>query len=140
MTHQEASAVVAVPIDTVEERLRDVTSWPAFVTGVEAVEALGYQRYRLTVRGVNGVRQIDTAVVDHPKEHRVTWHSLEGAHFDGEYRLSAVDDGHTKVHLSLVAEPAGLLAGLSEMLGTSHSTATVNLQRLEAYLATAATA
>jgi uncharacterized membrane protein len=140
MTHQEASAVVAVPIAAVEARLRDVTSWPAFVAGVEAVEELGFQRYRFTVRGENGVREIDAAVVDHPKEHRVAWRSLEGAHFNGEFRLSAVDDRHTKVHLSLLADPAGLLAGFSDLLGASHSTATVDLQRLEAYLASGATA
>lgn len=136
MTHQEATAVVPVPLADVESRLTDVTRWSTFLAGVREVTETSFQRYRFVIAdGGDAVREVDAAVVPHPREHRFAWHSLAGPRFDGEIRLSAVDDRHTRVHLSLVAEPAGFLAGLTEMLGTAHSTATVDLQRLEAHVA-----
>jgi uncharacterized membrane protein len=134
MTHQQAVSVVAVPLDAVERRLRDVGEWPEFLLGLERVGEISFGRYTFTVKDGPRTRELDVAVVAHPREHRIVWHALHAPRFDGEIRLTAVDDRHTKVSLSLTAEPAGFLAGLSEMLSHSDSTATLDLQRLEQML------
>lgn len=132
MTHQQAVAVVPAPLETVEHRLRDVGAWPRFLTGLERVVETSFGRYRFSVKDpCSRTRDIEVAVVAHPGEHRMVWHALTGPRFDGEVRLAAVDTHHTRVSLSLVADPAGFLAGLSDFIRSSQTTATLDLQRLE---------
>jgi uncharacterized membrane protein len=131
MTHQQAVSVVAAPLDTVERQLRDVLQWPGFLLGLEKVTETSFQRYTFVVKDGNSSREVDVAVVAHPGEHRMVWHALKGARFDGDVRLTAVDATHTRVHLSLIADPQGFLAALSDFVRSSSSTATLDLQRLE---------
>ena len=57
----------------------------------------------------------------------------DGPRFDGDLRLTAVDDGHTRVALALTADPAGFLAALGDLIRLSPtSTATLDLQLLAA--------
>ncbi|MFN0284921.1 MAG: SRPBCC family protein [Kineosporiaceae bacterium] len=138
MTHQEASSVVKLPLARVYERLARVEDWPQFLMGVEAVRRTGHDRFVFTVKdGANRVRDVDIAVGRRPGEHRIAWHALGGPKFDGELRLAEAGSQHTRVQLMLTAEPAGFLAGLSEMVGASAPAAVIDLQRLEAHLGAA---
>jgi uncharacterized membrane protein len=132
--HQEASAVVAAPLVVVETELRDVERWSQFLIGVEEVTKTGHDRYVFTVKDGSRLRNVPVAVVCHLREHRISWRALEGARFEGELRLAVADDGHTRVGLVMTAEPSGFLAGLADMLGSSKSTAALDLQRLDTYL------
>lgn len=132
MTHQQAVSVVPVPLETVERRLRDVGGWPQFLLGLERVVETSFGRYTFTVADGSKTRDIGVAVTAHPGEHRIVWHALTGPRYDGEVRLTAVDAHHTRVALSLTAEPAGFLAGLSDFVRSGSSTAVLDLQRLEA--------
>jgi uncharacterized membrane protein len=132
MTHQQAVSVVAAPLKVVEQRLREVGAWPEFLLGLEQVTETSFGRYGFVVRDGSKTRAVAVAVVAHPREHRIVWHALNGPRFDGELRLAQVDPGHTRVSLSLTAEPKGFLAGLSDMVSTSQSAATLDLHRLEA--------
>ena len=132
MTHQQAVSVVTAPCETVESTLRDVSSWPQFLLGLEQVTETSFGRYRFVVRDRSSVRDVDVAVVAHPREHRIVWRALAGPRFDGEIRLAPTDEGHTRVSLSLSAEPAGFLASLSDMAHMgAQSTAVLDLQRLD---------
>jgi uncharacterized membrane protein len=131
MTHQQAVSVVPAPLAVVERRLRDVGAWPEFMVGLESVTETSFGRYRFVVKEGAKPREVDVAVVAHPGEHRIVWHSLSGARYNGELRLTAVDAGRTRVSLSLTADPGGLLAGLGEFVRSPSTVATLDLQRLE---------
>lgn len=135
MTHQQAVSVVPAPVETVERRLRDVGDWPHFLLGLERVVETSFGRYTFTLKDGPRSRDVDVAVVAHPGEHRMVWHALAGPRFDGEVRLTPVDEGHTRVSLSLTADPAGFLAGLSDFIRSPQTTAALDLQRLEAMVA-----
>jgi uncharacterized membrane protein len=138
MTHQEATTVVAASLEQVEVALRDVTGWTGFLVGLEDVVRTSFGRYTFTIRhGTKTLRTVDVAVVAHPKEHRTVWRSLSGPRFDGEVRLQPVDQGRTRVSLSLTAEPQGLAAGLGDMFAARGSRAVLDLQRLEELVAAA---
>lgn len=139
MTHQEASAVVRMSVAEVEDKLRQIEEWPRFLVGLEDVTKTSFERYRFRLRSGQRTREAQVAVMAHPREHRIAWKALAGPAFSGVFRLQPVDGRHTRVSLWLKAEPAGFLAGLSDMLGSSTSTAMLDLQRMEAYL-TGATA
>lgn len=130
MTRQEATTVLAVPLAEVESTVCDVARWPAFLTGLESVEATGFERYRFTVTD-GGRRTVDVCVVPHPAEHRISWRGLSGPRYTGEWRLHAVDAGHTRVDLTMTADPHGMAAGFRELLGERHPTAQLCLHRLD---------
>lgn len=132
LTHQQAVSVVPAPLEMVERRLRDVGDWARFLVGVEQVVETSFGRYTFTVKDGTKTRDVQAAVVAHPGEHRIVWHALAGPRFDGEVRLTPVDAQHTRVSLSLVADPAGFLAALSDLIHSPQTTATLDLQRLEA--------
>jgi uncharacterized membrane protein len=131
MTHQQAESVIAAPLAAVERQVRDVASWPGFLLGLEKVTEHSFERYQFVVKDGNGTREVDVAVVAHPGEHRLIWHALNGPRFEGEVRLRAVDIKHTRVVLSLTAEPKGFLAGLGDLVHSKGSAATLDLQRLD---------
>jgi uncharacterized membrane protein len=134
VTRQQASTVVAAPLDVVEARLRDVERWPEFLSEVAAVETAGFERYRFTVTDGRQRRVVLVCVVPHPNEHRISWRALEGPRYLGDFRLRVVDERHTKVDLTATLDPAGLMDGLREIVGERHMTAGLDLRRLEAYV------
>jgi uncharacterized membrane protein len=135
MTHQQAVSVIGAPLKQVEQRLRDVASWPKFLLGLLEVTEISFGRYTFVVRDGSARRTVDVAVTAHPGEHRIVWHALNGPKFDGEIRLAEVDAGHTRASLSLTAEPKGFLASLSDFISSSQTAAMLDLQRLEELVA-----
>jgi hypothetical protein len=134
VARQQATSVVAVPLDEVEVRLREVTRWPEFLIGLETAEQTGFERYRFTVTEGGRRRVIPVCVVPHPAEHRISWKALEGPRYIGDLRLHAVDDRHTKVELTMIVDPAGFAAGFREIVGDRHQTVVLDLQRLDAFV------
>jgi uncharacterized membrane protein len=134
MMRQHATTTVAAPLTEVQARLADVSSWPAFLYGLESVEPTGHERYRFTL--VNGKRRrtVLVCVQTHPAEHRVSWRQLEGPRYIGELRLREVDGGHTAVELTMTADPVSMAEGFRELLGERHPEAVLDLQRLDSFV------
>ncbi len=133
MSRQESTSVVRVPLAAVESKLSNVEDWPQFLVGLTGVEKISFGRYHFRVDQGGHQYEVPVAVsVDH-HDHRLSWHAQEGPKWDGEVKLSVVDEHHTKVHLVTVAEPRGSGAGWADLASvTSKDDATVDIQRLEA--------
>jgi uncharacterized membrane protein len=134
MMRQHATTTVAAPLPDVQARLTDVTSWPAFMYGLESVEPAGHERYRFTLANGKQRRTVLVCVQAHPAEHRTAWRQLEGPRYTGELRLRAVDGGRTAVELTLTADPVTMGEGFRELLGERHPAAQLDLQRLDAHV------
>lgn len=134
MSRQHARTTVAAPLAVVQERLADVASWPAFLSGLERAEAAGFERWQFTVTEGSRHRTVLVCVQVHPSEHRIAWHALQGPRYMGEFRLKATDDGHTAVELTTTADPEGVGTAFREMLGERHATAQLDLQQLDTFL------
>jgi uncharacterized membrane protein len=135
MTRQHAKTTVAAPLAAVQARLADVAHWPAFLSGLESAEPAGFERWHFTLGDGRSRRTVTVCVQPHPAEHRIAWHALEGPRYLGEFRLRAVDDGHTTVELTTTADPAKPAEGFRELLGERHTTtAQLDLQRLDAFV------
>jgi uncharacterized membrane protein len=134
MTSQAATAVVNRPAAEVEVRLREISNWPRFLVGLRDVVKTAHERYTFVVHDSSGARDVPVCVILHPREHRISWKALAGPAFDGEFRLHPENERQTRVTLTLVAEPAGFLARLGELLQSSSSTAELTLQKLETFL------
>ena len=134
MSHQEASWVVPQTLSVVEERLREVESWSMFLEGLRLVTKTAHQRYRFVVSSGRTTREVNVAVIAHPRDHRFSWKATAGPRYEGEIRLSAVDDQHTRVRLTFTSDPVGFVSGIAELFGSSNDAAQVDLARLEDHL------
>jgi uncharacterized membrane protein len=138
MTHQEATAVVNLPVAEVDARLREIGSWPRFVVGLQDVVKTAHERYTFVVHDSGGTRDIPVYAIAHPREHRISWKALAGPAFDGEFRLQPVNERQTRITLTLVADPPGFLARLGDLIQSSSSTAELVLQKADEFLHTPA--
>jgi uncharacterized membrane protein len=134
MFRQHATTTVGAPLSEVQARLADVTSWPAFLYGLESVEPAGHERYRFTLADGKRRRTVLVCVQAHPAEHRMSWRQLEGPRYLGDLRLREADSRHTTVELTMTADPVGMADGFRELLGERHPAAQLDLQRLDAYM------
>jgi uncharacterized membrane protein len=137
MHHQEATTVVARPLDRVEAALARIESWPQFLKGVVDVTRMGHERYTFRIEDGAERREVLLCIHHDRGAHTFNWKSLGGPVYRGHVRLHAVDDGHTAVELALEAHPVGMVAGFAEMVAPRRSRATVDVQALERSLETA---
>lgn len=134
MSHQEATTIIPQPLAAVEERLRNVETWPQFLIGLILATKTAHERYRMVVRSGRTKREINAAVHHDLRDHRFTWKALEGPRYEGEIRLAEVDEEHTRVRLVFTSDPVGFTAGIQEMFSGSNDLANVDLARLEGHL------
>jgi uncharacterized membrane protein len=139
MASQQASAIVNMPLDEVQARLRDVETWPQFLIGLESITRLAHERYRLGVREGKRQYDVDVCLFARPREHRFAWRALARPRWDGELRLSAEGERRTRVRLSLQVEPRGRAAVWSEMVSGTDSHALLDMYRLQDVLGASVT-
>lgn len=127
---QRASLVVPAAPDDLYAWLHDVENWTRFLEGLEAVEQIGYRRYRWTITYAGRTTTCDVAVTMDARDRRFAWRHLAGAPFDGVLRLTPAGEGRTKVDLHVDIKPSGLLDGVVEFTGRGRWLAELDLQRL----------
>jgi hypothetical protein len=129
------STVVPLPLSVVESNLRDLSSWPAFLGGVEWIERTAYEQYVFGVREGRRIHEIPVAAHWAMRDHRVTWKELSGRPWRGELNLVALNGRRTRVQLSLDAQPRSWSASISQLLGAPGHDLDADLGRLTDRLA-----
>jgi uncharacterized membrane protein len=125
-----ASVAMPASVEALFGWLKDVGRWPDFLEGLDAVEEVGFRRYRFAVNYAGRTRSCDVAVSIDPRDGRVAWKHLHGPAFDGTLRLRPLTPERTRVDLLIDIEPVGLLDGFVESSGMTDVMATRDLQRL----------
>jgi hypothetical protein len=142
MTHQVASAVVTVPLESLQQSLRNVENWTSFFCGVTSITKRAHERYVFELEEGDRTREVPAVVRHHHRDHCFTWRAVSGPRFEGTLKLTAVDDRRTRVALDLTAHPAGFMACLTDMVAHNRAQAALDIQRLQSFasgLAPAAT-
>jgi len=134
---ERASTVIPLPLSVVESNVWDVTSWPAFLADAAWVRRTSQDRYVVGVRDGRRVCEVHVVVRWHAHDHRVSWQELEGPAWRGEMRLTALNGRRTRVTIAVEAQPRGMGARVSRLLGaTPERDAAGDLERLAARLST----
>jgi uncharacterized membrane protein len=140
MTHQVASAVVTVPLETLQQALRNVENWTSFFCGVKSITKRAHERYVFELEDDARTREVPTVVRHHHRDHCFTWHAVSGPRFEGTLKLTAVDDRRTRVALDLTAHPAGFMACLTDMVAHNRAQAALDILRLQSFASDLGTA
>ena len=135
MTHQVASAVVSVPLETLEPALHNVEDWTSFIVGVSAITKRAHERYVFALVEGAGSRDVPTVVRHDHKNHCFMWHAVSGPRFVGSLKLTAIDAHRTRLTLDLTAHPYGFMASVTDMVAHNRSQAALDIQRLQSYAA-----
>lgn len=140
MAHQEASAVVTVPLDKLQQALRNVEDWTSFISGVTKITKRAHERYVFELGEGTRSREVAAVVRHNHRDHCFTWHAVTGPKFDGCLRLSALDGRRTRVSIDLTAHPDGFVAGVTDFVAHHRPQAELDIQRLQAFAARVAPA
>jgi|SRR4051794_4850941 hypothetical protein len=133
MTHQEASAVVTVPLESLQQALRNVEEWTSFIVGVTKITKRAHERYVFELGDGARTREVPTVVRHNHRDHCFTWHAVSGPRFEGSLKLAAVDGLRTRVTLDLTAHPDGFMACVTDMVAQHRSQAALDIQRLQSF-------
>jgi hypothetical protein len=135
MTHQEASAVVAVPLETLQQALCTIEDWTSFIVGVTKITKRAHERYVFELGDGGRSREVPAVVRLHHKDHSFTWRAVSGPRFSGSLRLTALDGHRTRVSLDLTEHPHGFMACVTDMVAHNRPHAMLDIQRLQSFAA-----
>ena len=139
MTRQEASAVVTVPLESLQQALRNVEEWTSFIAGVTKITKRAHERYVFELSEGAEVREVPTVVRHNQRDHCFTWRAFSGPRFEGSLRLTPLDGSRTRVTLDITAHPAGFMACWTDLVAHNRSQAVIDVQRLQSFASRVAT-
>jgi Polyketide cyclase / dehydrase and lipid transport len=134
VTHQEDSITVAVSLEAVERRLRDIEQWARFIRGVSAVTKTGHERYLFRIGDAHSGVDLAMVCKVHPREHRLVWQSLTPNVLEGTLRLRPLGQDHTTITVSSSRHQKGLVADFADMIGMDTSALVLDVASLAAYV------
>lgn len=117
MTTVTKSIDVEVPISTAYNQWTQFETFPAFMSGVEAVEQLNDTRTHWTV-DIGGVeREFDAEITEQHPDERVAWNSVDGSMHAGVVTFHRLNADETRVTVQLDWEPTGLAENVGAAVG-----------------------
>ncbi|MFD5544078.1 SRPBCC family protein [Streptomyces sp. NPDC127079] len=126
---------VGVPLHTAYNQWTQFEDFPNFMEGVEEVRQLD-DRHNHWTTSIGGVRrEFDTEIVDQLPDDRITWRTTDGdTRQRGTVRFEPLDDGHTRVELTMDVEPSGLAEKGADALGLIDRRVKGDLRRFKEFI------
>ncbi|MCG7203324.1 MULTISPECIES: SRPBCC family protein [Streptomyces] len=126
---------VGVPLHTAYNQWTQFEDFPNFMEGVEEVRQLD-DRHNHWITSISGVRrEFDTEIVDQLPDDRITWRTTDGdTQQRGTVRFESLDDGRTRVELTMDVEPSGLAEKGADALGLIDRRVKGDLRRFKEFI------
>jgi len=105
---QQAS-LVAVPVEIAYNQFTQFERFPDFMHVVAKVEQIDAARAEFELRRWGLQRSWKAHIVDQRPEERIAWRSVVGMRLAGVTTFHAISDRLTRMDVSVVVEPAGIL-------------------------------
>jgi uncharacterized membrane protein len=100
----DESVVVGADVHDAYSLWLDYEGYPRFMSGIDAVEVVGYCRLRWRGRACGEVLEWETDVVARVEDTRLRWRATDGRE-TGDVDFQKLDVGETLVHYQLEYEP-----------------------------------
>jgi uncharacterized membrane protein len=113
----EESVDVRVPVSVAYGQWTQFESFPEFMEGIERVEQHGDASVHWVAEIAGEQREWDAEIVEQHPEEIVAWKAHGGSGPDGQVVFDELDDGGTRVSLTMSYEPEGTKQGLGSAMG-----------------------
>jgi uncharacterized membrane protein len=108
---------VNVPVRTAYNQWTQFETFPRFMEGVKEVRQLDDKRleWRAEIGGKEEAWEAE--IVEQVPDRKIAWRSVSGTPNAGSVMFEPVDDGHTRIMLTMEYEPQGLTESVGSALG-----------------------
>lgn len=121
---QKVEKVVDVnaPLRTVYNQWTQFEEFPRFMPAVKAVQQVDDTHLHWSARFWGGIdEEWDAEITEQDPDRRISWRSTSGARNAGTVLFEPIDEGHTRVRLTMAYDPDGFVENAGDMLGVFDS-------------------
>ena len=122
---------VAVPARTAYDQWTQFETFPQFMEGVKEVRQLDdkHLAWRAEIGGKE--ESWEAEIVEQIPDQRISWRSVSGTPTSGTVLFEPIDDGRTRITLTMEYEPQGLTESLGSALGFDDRRVKGDLERFK---------
>lgn len=128
------ATVVAVPVEIAYNQFTQFERFPEFMHAVAKVEQIDAARTEFELRRWGLQRSWKAHIVDQRPEERIAWRSVQGMRLAGVTTFHAISDRLTRMDVSVVVEPTGILQRIVRSVGLVDRLVANELQRFKAFI------
>jgi uncharacterized membrane protein len=134
MPRFESEIDVNVPVSTAYEQWTQFESFPEFMDGVDAVVQLDDRRLAWTATVAGRRKDWIAEITDQTPNTRIAWKSISGAENAGAVLFEGLDAGHSRIKLTIDADPEGVVETIGANLGALERQVDGDLERFKAFI------
>lgn len=122
---------IEMPVSTVYNQWTQFEDFPAFMSGVKAIQqrADDELHWEVSVGGVE--REFEARITEQQPDERIAWRSLNGPDQSGVVTFHRLDDDSTRVRLQLDWDPEGFVEKVGAMLQLDDAQVAMDLKRFK---------
>jgi uncharacterized membrane protein len=125
---------LAVPVRTAYNQWTQFETFPNFMEGVKEVRQLDdtHLAWRAEIGGKE--ESWEAEIVEEVPDQKIAWRSTSGAPNAGTVVFAPVDDGHTRIMLTMEYQPQGLTENIGSALGFDERRVKGDLERFKEFV------
>ncbi len=125
---------VNVPVSTAYNQWTQFEEFPRFMDGVISIQQVDdrHLHWKANIKGK--VEEWDAEITEQHPDHRVAWHSTNGAENSGVVTFHYLDENKTRVMLQLDYDPEGIIENIGDKLGLVESRVAGDLERFKEFI------
>jgi uncharacterized protein YndB with AHSA1/START domain len=128
------SIEINAPLHAVYNQWTQFEEFPRFMEGVEEVRQDGPRNLFWTARIAGKEKRWEAEILEQTPDHRIVWQSIDGTPNSGEVAFEPLDQGRTRVTLTMEYEPEGFLEKAGDALGIPSGRAEGDLKRFRDFI------
>ena len=108
---------INAPVRAVYNQWTQFEQFPRFMDGVKEVRQMDetHLHWKASVAGKE--KEWDAEIVEQVPDQRIAWRSTSGAANAGTVRFEQVNQGRSRVHLTMEYEPKGFIENVGDAIG-----------------------
>jgi uncharacterized membrane protein len=134
MSKIEASIDVDVPVRVAYDQWTQFEEFPRFMDAVESVTQLDDAHLHWVAK-IAGIRkEWDAKITQQQPDQRVAWRSTQGADNAGSVDFHRVDDGRTRITLTMDVDPESMIESIGDAVGVPERQVEGDLKRFKEFI------
>jgi uncharacterized membrane protein len=117
MERIEKSFDVDVPVSTAYNQWTQFEDFPRFMEGIEEVRQTDDTHLHWKAKIAGKAKEWDAQIVEQVPDKVIAWRSISGAPNAGTVRFEPIEQGRTRVKLTMEYEPQGFVEKVGDTVG-----------------------